>query len=76
MPWHGGTFLSAAIQAIVAAEVGHLEVAYDYFGETALIDLRDSAFNTRDGLHLASLAKLRRSALRDNHRRETARAPA
>jgi hypothetical protein len=27
-------------------------------------------------LHLASLAKLRRSALRDNHRRETARAPA
>ena len=28
--------LSAAIQAIVAAEVGHLELAYDYFGETAL----------------------------------------
>ncbi len=27
-------------------------------------------------LHLASLAKLRRSALRDNHRREIARAPA
>ena len=41
---------------MVAAEVGHLELAYDYLGETAFIDLRDLAFNTRDGLHLASLA--------------------
>jgi alpha,alpha-trehalose phosphorylase len=48
--------LSASIQAIVAAEVGQLELAYDYFGETAFIDLRDLAFNTRDGLHIASLS--------------------
>jgi len=48
--------LSAAIQAIVAAEVGYLELAYDYLSETAFIDLRDLAFNTRDGVHLASLA--------------------
>ncbi len=48
--------LSAAIQAIVAAEVGHLELAYDYFRETAFIDLRDVAFNTRNGVHLAALA--------------------
>jgi alpha,alpha-trehalose phosphorylase len=48
--------LSACIQSIVAAEVGHLDLAYDYFGETAFIDLRDLAFNTRDGVHLASLA--------------------
>ena len=48
--------LSAAIQAIVAAEVGHLDLAYDLLGETAFIDLRDLAFNTRDGLHLAALA--------------------
>ncbi len=48
--------LSASIQAVVAAEVGHLDLAYDYLGETALIDLRDLAFNTRDGVHLASLA--------------------
>jgi len=40
----------------VAAEVGYVDLAYDYFGETAFIDLRDLAFNTRDGLHLASLA--------------------
>jgi alpha,alpha-trehalose phosphorylase len=48
--------LSAAIQAIMAAEVGQLELAYDYFGESAFIDLRDLAFNTTDGVHLASLA--------------------
>jgi alpha,alpha-trehalose phosphorylase len=48
--------LSACIQAIVAAEVGHLELAYDYFGEAALLDLSDIHHNTRDGVHLASLA--------------------
>jgi alpha,alpha-trehalose phosphorylase len=48
--------LSAAIQAIVAAEVGHLELAYDYFAEAALLDLGDIHHNTRDGVHLAALA--------------------
>jgi alpha,alpha-trehalose phosphorylase len=48
--------LSACIQAIVAAEVGHMELAYDYAVEAALIDLRDLASNTHDGLHIASLA--------------------
>jgi alpha,alpha-trehalose phosphorylase len=48
--------LSAAIQAVVAAEVGQLELAWDYLTETAFIDLRDLAFNTRDGLHLAALS--------------------
>jgi alpha,alpha-trehalose phosphorylase len=48
--------LSASTQAVIAAEVGHLELAYDYFAETALIDLQDLAHNTRDGLHIASLA--------------------
>jgi len=47
--------LSASTQAIVAAEVGQLELAYDYFGETALIDLRNLAENTRDGVHVAAL---------------------
>jgi alpha,alpha-trehalose phosphorylase len=41
---------------VVAAEVGHLELAYDYFGEAALIDLENLEHNTRDGLHIASLA--------------------
>jgi alpha,alpha-trehalose phosphorylase len=48
--------LSACTQAVIAAEVGHLELAYDYFAETALVDLHDLAGNTHDGLHIASLA--------------------
>jgi alpha,alpha-trehalose phosphorylase len=48
--------LSASVQAVVAAETGHLELAYDYAGEAALIDLDDLEHNVRDGLHIASLA--------------------
>jgi alpha,alpha-trehalose phosphorylase len=48
--------LSACIQAVVAAEVGHVELAYDYFAEAALLDLDDIEHNTRDGVHIASLA--------------------
>ena len=48
--------LSACTQAVIAAETGHLELAYDYFGEAALIDLDNLEHNTRDGLHIASLA--------------------
>jgi len=48
--------LSACTQAVIAAEVGQLELAYDYFSEAALIDLDDIQHNARDGLHIASLA--------------------
>ena len=48
--------LSASIQAIMAAEVGQMELAYDYLGEAALLDLHDLEHNTRDGVHIASLA--------------------
>jgi alpha,alpha-trehalose phosphorylase len=48
--------LSACTQAVVAAEVGYTELAYDYFAEAALMDLEDLEHNTRDGLHIASLA--------------------
>jgi alpha,alpha-trehalose phosphorylase len=48
--------LSACTQAVIAAEVGHLELAYDYLAEAALIDLDNLQHNTRDGLHIASLA--------------------
>ena len=48
--------LSACTQAIVAAETGHLDLAYDYLGEAAFVDLHDLAHNTKDGLHMASLA--------------------
>jgi len=48
--------LSACIQAVVAAEVGQLDLAHDYLGEAALMDLRDVEHNTSDGVHMASLA--------------------
>ncbi len=48
--------LSACTQAVVAAEVGHLDLAAEYLAEAALADLRDSYRNTKDGLHIASLA--------------------
>jgi alpha,alpha-trehalose phosphorylase len=48
--------LSACTQAVLAAEVGHLGLAYDYFAETALTDLHDLHNNVGNGLHIASLA--------------------
>jgi alpha,alpha-trehalose phosphorylase len=48
--------LSSGPQAVIAAELGHLDLAHDYLGETALIDLDNLNHNTADGLHLASLA--------------------
>jgi len=48
--------LSACIQAVMAAEVGFTELAHDYLGEAALMDLHDLHQNARDGVHVASLA--------------------
>jgi alpha,alpha-trehalose phosphorylase len=48
--------LSACVQAAIAAEVGQVDLAYDYLAETALIDLDDLRSNTRSGLHIAALA--------------------
>ena len=48
--------LSACTQAVMAAEVGHRELAYDYLAETARMDLGDVEHNTGNGLHVASLA--------------------
>jgi alpha,alpha-trehalose phosphorylase len=48
--------LSASSQAVLAAEVGHLELAHAYLREAALVDLQDRKGDTEDGLHMASLA--------------------
>jgi trehalose/maltose hydrolase-like predicted phosphorylase len=48
--------LSACTQAVLCAEVGHLQLAHAYLHEAVLIDLRNLHNNTRDGLHMASLA--------------------
>ncbi|MEU7473970.1 glycosyl hydrolase family 65 protein [Streptomyces sp. NPDC044984] len=48
--------LSACVQAVLAARTGHLDLAHAYTAEAALMDLADLEHNTRDGLHIASLA--------------------
>jgi alpha,alpha-trehalose phosphorylase len=47
--------LSACTQSVVAAEVGHMELAYDYLSEAAMMDIHDLNHNTADGVHIASL---------------------
>ncbi|NYT95232.1 glycoside hydrolase family 65 protein [Salinispora sp. H7-4] len=48
--------LSACTQSVLAAEVGYPELAHTYLREAALMDLHDLNENTRDGVHIASLA--------------------
>jgi len=48
--------LSACIYAIVAAELGEIEKAYDYFMQSARMDLDDFHGNVKDGIHSASMA--------------------
>jgi alpha,alpha-trehalose phosphorylase len=48
--------LSDGTEAVIAAEVGQLDLAYDYLVEAALLDMHDLEHNTRDGVHIAALA--------------------
>jgi alpha,alpha-trehalose phosphorylase len=48
--------LSDGTEAVIAAEVGHLDLAFDYLVEAALLDLDDLQHNTRDGIHIAAVA--------------------
>jgi alpha,alpha-trehalose phosphorylase len=48
--------LSACAQAVIAAEVGHVQLALDYLAETAFIDLHNLHNNVTSGLHIAALA--------------------
>jgi alpha,alpha-trehalose phosphorylase len=48
--------LSACTQAVVAARTGHLDLAFDYLAEAALVDLNNLAGNTDHGMHIASMA--------------------
>ena len=48
--------LSMCIQAIMAAEVGDLEKAWEYTQRTALTDLHNVQHNVHDGIHIASQA--------------------
>jgi alpha,alpha-trehalose phosphorylase len=48
--------LSAAPQAVIAAEVGHLDLAYDYWAEAAFTDILNVHQNVDDGVHIAAAA--------------------
>jgi alpha,alpha-trehalose phosphorylase len=48
--------LSSCTQSVIAAEVGAMQLAHDYLGEAALMDLHDLEHNVADGLHMGSLA--------------------
>jgi alpha,alpha-trehalose phosphorylase len=50
--------LSAGSQAVMAAEVGQLDLAFDYLREAAQMDLADLEHNAGDGLHMAALASV------------------
>jgi alpha,alpha-trehalose phosphorylase len=48
--------LSACSQAVIAAWTGHLDLAFDYLAESALVDLNNLAGNSDHGVHIASMA--------------------
>lgn len=47
--------LSSCVFSIMAAKLGDVDKAYDYFIETARLDLDNTHGNTKDGLHLANM---------------------
>jgi alpha,alpha-trehalose phosphorylase len=51
----GDSSLSACVQAIMAAEVGHADLAMHYFRESLYLDIANTHGNTVDGAHLANV---------------------
>lgn len=47
--------LSTCVFSIMSAKIGDVEQAYEYFIETARLDLENIQGNTKDGLHLANM---------------------
>lgn len=47
--------LSTCIYSIVASKLGLTEKAYDYFGDSAKLDLFNTHKNTKDGIHTANM---------------------
>ncbi len=52
----GDSSLSACVQAIVAAQIGRDELAFEYFRQALYVDLADTHGNASDGVHIASTA--------------------
>ena len=51
----GDSSLAPCIQSIMAAELGRVEEAYEYFMKTVRMDLDDINSNVSDGVHIASM---------------------
>src|SRR4051794_36064830 len=51
----GDSSLSACVQSIMAAEVGHSDLAMRYFTESLYLDIADTHGNTIDGAHIANV---------------------
>ena len=47
--------LSSCVHSIMASKLGYEQKAYDYFNETARLDLENTHKNTKDGLHMANM---------------------
>jgi alpha,alpha-trehalose phosphorylase len=47
--------LSTCVFSIMASKLGFIQKAYDYFIETARLDLDNTHGNTKDGLHMANM---------------------
>lgn len=47
--------LSTCVFSIVASRLGMEEKAYDYFGDSAKLDLENTHNNTKDGIHTANM---------------------
>jgi alpha,alpha-trehalose phosphorylase len=50
----GDSSLSACVQSIMAAEVGHHDLAIEYFRASLFVDLADTHRNAADGVHIAN----------------------
>ena len=50
----GDSSLSAVVQSIIAAEVGHQKAALEYFRSGLFVDIADLHGNAGDGVHIAS----------------------
>ena len=51
----GDSSLAPCVQSIMAAELGRVEEAYEYFMKTARMDLDDINSNVCDGIHIAAM---------------------
>jgi alpha,alpha-trehalose phosphorylase len=51
----GDSSLSACVQSVMAAEVGHADLAMRYFRQSLYLDIADTHGNTVDGAHLANV---------------------